>query len=151
MDEIGMLVTLRKIKLDGRLSMLPSAASFPQFISSLILVNTCLDEDPMPVLEKLPNLERLKLQNAYTDREMVIRQYNGFPMLKALHINEMWNLRRIQVGCAMWALTELEIKNCPHLETLPEEIGKMVYLSKYKMVTTKHIATKIRNSSLSPK
>ena len=54
---------------------------------------------------------------------------------------------QIQIGeGAMGDLKQLEI--CPHLKPLSEEIGSMKYLNKFEMVTFKHIATKIRNSSL---
>ncbi|XP_047947632.1 probable disease resistance protein At1g58602 isoform X2 [Salvia hispanica] len=145
LDQIGVLDRLATLKLDGRLAKLPSAGDFPQRIRYLILVNTCLGEDPMPELENLPSLERLKLRNAYTGREMVI-QHNGFPKLKVLRINELWNLRKIQVGeGAMWKLEQLEIKNCTHLVKF--KIGSMKRLRKLRMVTTKHMAAKIRNSS----
>ncbi|XP_047947693.1 probable disease resistance protein RF9 [Salvia hispanica] len=148
LDEIGAVNGIWELRLIGRLARLPSANNSLQGIFYLTLVNTCLDEDPMPLLEKLPNLYDLKLRNAYTGREMVI-QCNGFPCLHILCINESWNLRTMQIGeGAISKLTQLEIKNCPHLETLPEEIGSMENLKKFTMVTTKQIATKIRNTGL---
>ncbi|KAG6406977.1 hypothetical protein SASPL_129957 [Salvia splendens] len=145
LDQIGVLDRLVTLRVDGRVAKLPSAGDFPRRIRYLILVNTCLGEDPMPELENLPSLERLKLRNAYSGREMVI-QHNGFPKLKVLRINELWNLRKIQVGeGAMWKLDQLEIKNCTHLVKF--KIGWMKRVRKLKMVTTKHMAAKIRNSS----
>ncbi|XP_047946103.1 probable disease resistance protein At1g58602 isoform X2 [Salvia hispanica] len=150
LDEIGVIKGLEVLKLDGRIGRLPSADDLPQEIEYIALINTCLDEDPMPILEKLTFLSKLKLQNAYTGREMVIH-CGGFPRLDALCINELWNLRKIQDENATWKLKKLEINNCPHLETLPEQIRRMAKLLKFKMVTTKHIATKIRNSGLTSK
>ncbi|KAG6404787.1 hypothetical protein SASPL_132363 [Salvia splendens] len=149
LDEIGVLHGLRVLKLEGRIGRLPSADNIPYVITYIALVNTCLDEDPMPILEKLSCLSHLKLRNAYTGRDMVI-QRGGFPWLEVLCMNELWNLRKIQVDDddAMSRVKELEINSCPHLETLPEQIGRMSGLKKFKMVTTKHIATKIRNSGL---
>ncbi|XP_047952593.1 probable disease resistance protein At1g58602 [Salvia hispanica] len=148
LEEIDVLKGLRAFKLDGLLSKLPSADNFPQYITFLALVNTCLAEDPMPVLEKVPDLRHLKLRNAYTGRTMVI-QYNGFRRLEVMCIGQLWNLRNIQVGeGGMPNVNQLEIKNCPYLEALPEEIGLMKHLRKFKMVTVKRIATKIRNSEL---
>ncbi|XP_047947114.1 disease resistance RPP8-like protein 3 [Salvia hispanica] len=148
MDGMGVIPYLKVLKLDGRIGRLPSADCMHQFPMHIALVNTCLDEDPMPILEKLCFLRHLKLRNAYTGREMVI-QKGGFPRLEVLCINELWNLRKIQVDDdAMSSVKELEINNCPHLETLPEQIRRMSKLQKFKMVTTKHIATKIRNSGL---
>ncbi|KAG6404849.1 hypothetical protein SASPL_132425 [Salvia splendens] len=148
LDEISVLYLLERLRLDGRLDRLPSASNFPGCIRHLILANTCLEEDPMPVLEKLSRLRRLKLRNAFTGREMVIRD-KGFPCLRFLIINELWNLRNIQVGRhAMPILGQLEINNCPHLETVPEEIASMTAFEEFKIVTTKHIAAKIRASGL---
>ncbi|XP_047951711.1 disease resistance protein RPP13-like [Salvia hispanica] len=148
LDEIGVIGRLKVLKLDGRIGRLPSADNLPQWIEYIALINTCLDEDPMPILEKTGLLKYLKLRNAYTGREMVI-QHGGFHMLEVLCINELWNLIKIQVGeDAMCNLKKLEINNCPHLETLPEQIRSMPDLEKFKMVTTKHIAKKMRNSGL---
>ncbi|XP_047971729.1 disease resistance RPP8-like protein 3 [Salvia hispanica] len=143
LDEISALNRLDKLRLDGCLARLPSANIY---LVVLVLVNTGLNEDPMPLLRELHCLEQLKLRNAYTGPEMVIRY--GFPRLRVLRINELWNLRNILVVGAMPKLKQLEIMNCPYLETLPEAIGSMKDLRKFTMVTTKHIATKIRNSSL---
>ncbi|XP_047952505.1 probable disease resistance protein At1g58602 [Salvia hispanica] len=148
LDEIGGIRYLKTLKLDGRIGRLPSADTLPHFIRSIILVNTCLDEDPMPILEKLRSLAHLKLRNAYTGREMVT-QGDGFFCLEVLCIKDLWNLRKIQVDDeAMYRVEEIEISNCPKLDTIPEGIRKMSKLQKFKMVTTKHIATKIRKSGL---
>lgn len=53
-------------------------------------VNTCLDEDPMPVLEIL--------QNAYIGRQMVI-QHNAFRWLKVLRIGvHIWTPSQKRLG-----------------------------------------------------
>ncbi|KAH6757316.1 hypothetical protein C2S52_023522 [Perilla frutescens var. hirtella] len=70
LDELGLLKNITKLKLKGCLTRLPSATNFPPNIFSLSLVNSCLDEDPIPILEMLPQLSDLKLQNAYTGHEM---------------------------------------------------------------------------------
>ncbi|XP_047950518.1 probable disease resistance protein RF9 [Salvia hispanica] len=149
LDQIGILIyKLQKLKLDGCLARLPKTLCELRDAKELVLVNTRLGEDPMPAIEKMPFLQRLKLRNAYTGREMVIKD-NGFPHLSVLNINELWNLRNIQVGeGAMPFLEKLELKNCPHLKKLPQEIGSMEYLRKFEMLTTRHIATKIKNSGL---
>ncbi|XP_047949723.1 disease resistance RPP8-like protein 3 [Salvia hispanica] len=148
LDEIRVLHGTTKIctlRLDGCIARLPSADSFPRVIEYLALVNTCLDEDPMPILMELSSLKRLKLRNAYNGRELVFRMSE----LEILCISELWNLRKVRFEeCKIARLKQLEITNCPHLETLPQEIQSMSYLQKFKMVTTKHIATKIKNSGL---
>ncbi|XP_057802160.1 probable disease resistance RPP8-like protein 2 [Salvia miltiorrhiza] len=146
LDEVGNLERLKTLKLDGLIARLPR--SFPANIESLTLVNSCLDEDPMPLLGKLPNLEYLKLRNAYTGQQMVISP-NTFDYLGVMCIEELWNLRNVQCGKdAMQILWKLEIHDCPYLDSLPETIEGMYNLKELKMVTTKSIATKMRNSDL---
>ncbi|XP_057802278.1 disease resistance RPP8-like protein 3 [Salvia miltiorrhiza] len=146
LDKLGILQSVRTLKLDGLLARLPT--SFPPNIGSLTLVNSCLDEDPMPLLGKLGMLYYLKLRNAYTGQQMVILP-EGFPHLKVLCIEELWNLRNIQCAeDAMNWLEKLEIQDCPYLDTLPKAIGLMKYLKELKMVTTESIATKMRNTDL---
>ncbi|XP_047947185.1 probable disease resistance protein At1g58602 isoform X2 [Salvia hispanica] len=144
LDEIC-VHNIQTLRLDGCIARLPSVDSFPREIKYLALVNTCLDEDPMPILMELPYLRRLKLRNAYNGRELVF----NMSQLEILCISELWNLRKIQfVEYGMAGLQQLDIMNCPHLETLPEGIRLTYRLKKFKMVTSKHIATKIRNSDL---
>ncbi|XP_057802246.1 probable disease resistance protein At1g58602 [Salvia miltiorrhiza] len=146
LDKLGILQSVRTLKLDGLLGRLPT--SFPPNIESLTLVNSCLDEDPMPILGKLPKLKYLKLRNAYIGKQMVIL-HNGFPLLKVLCIEELWNLRNVQCErLAMYWLKKLEISDCPYLDTLSEAIERMYKLKELKMVTTKIIAAKVRNSAL---
>ncbi|XP_057802141.1 probable disease resistance protein At1g58602 [Salvia miltiorrhiza] len=146
LDEIRILNSLKTLKLDGLLARLPT--NLPEFLESLTLGNSCLDEDPMPLLGKLKRLEYLKLRNAYTGQQMVILD-NGFPSLKDLCIEELWNLRNVQVGVkGVRFLKKLEIHDCPNLDTLPEAIMSFIFLKVIKMVTTKSIAAKIRNSDL---
>ncbi|XP_047949710.1 disease resistance protein RPH8A-like [Salvia hispanica] len=147
LDEIGVLDNLYKLRLDGRLARLPRALKSLKKLLYLVLVNTCLDEDPMQLLKKLRYLRGLKLQNAYTGSRMVIEE-DKLQYLEILRINELWNMSCFTVGKrGICRLEELEIKNCPRLETLPEQIGSIFKMRKLKMVTTKRIATKIRNSS----
>lgn len=146
LDEVGILRSLTKLKLKGLLTRLPSANSFPPNISYLTLVNTSLDEDPMPELEKLPNLIYLKLRNAYTGRQMMISR-GSFPILQILCIGELWHLRNVQFGeGAMPELKRLDIDNTPYLKNVPEEM--ITSVSQLKLLTTKRIATKIRESGL---
>ncbi|XP_047946678.1 disease resistance RPP8-like protein 3 [Salvia hispanica] len=155
LDKIGVLDKLKKLRLDGRLTRLPSAAELGltrlrtameclKSLTYLVLVNTCLEEDPMPVLASIWHLRAIKLRNAYTGRQMAIGT-NYLSRLEVLRINELWNLRDIQVrDTGLWRLQELEIKNCPLMETLPDNNELLPCLRKLKMVTTKDIATKIR-------
>ncbi|XP_057802123.1 disease resistance RPP8-like protein 3 [Salvia miltiorrhiza] len=143
LDELRVLHKLETLKLDGLLARLPR--SFPPNIESLTLVNSCLDEDPMPRLaENDSRLKHLKLRNAYTGQQMVILPYR-FRSLEVLCIQELWNLRNIQCEGSLNCFDKIEIHDCPNLDTLPEAIGSFPFMKEIKMVTTKNIAAKIRN------
>lgn len=124
------LVCLPQLKLRGQLTMLPC---FPPNMTHLTLAHTWLQEDPMPVLEKLPKLSCLKLDWAYVGEEMVISD-KGFSSLKILIFCRMYHLNNIEIvgrgsGIArrggMPMLKRFEIADCPHLEGLPEELATM--------------------------
>ncbi|XP_047945604.1 disease resistance protein RPP13-like isoform X2 [Salvia hispanica] len=140
---------IRTVKLDGLLATtLPGNLRDSLQIRDLTLVNTCLEEDPMWLLRMLFYLRRLKLQNAYIGRHMCI-DFRQFQELEFVCISELWNLRDLYViRTKLSKLKHLDINSCPHLETLPKEIEELKHLRKLTMVTSKHIATKIRNSSI---
>ncbi|XP_057802299.1 probable disease resistance protein RF45 [Salvia miltiorrhiza] len=146
LDELRILHKLKTLKLDGLLARLPT--NLPPNIESLTLIDSCLDEDPMPLLGKLLKLRFLKLRNSYTGQQMVILP-NGFCHLEVLCIEELWNLRNVQVGEGeMRFLKKLEIHDCPYMDTLPKAICSMFSMNEIKMVTTKNIAAKIKNPDL---
>ncbi|KAG6402890.1 hypothetical protein SASPL_135104 [Salvia splendens] len=144
LDGLGTLQRVRTLKLDGRLDRLPN--SFPYMLTSLTLANSCLNEDPMPLLGKLTRLLKLILRNAYTGQQMYIHEFD-FKALEVLCIENLLNLRNLQIEeAALKYLRKLEIRNCPCLDTLPKEVRSLYSLEELKMVTTKAISTKIRNS-----
>ncbi|KAK4433138.1 Disease resistance RPP8-like protein 3 [Sesamum alatum] len=100
----------------------------------------------MPVLQKLPELLYLKLDDyAYTGKEIVI-SHDGFPRLKVLSLHRLTNLRNMQVERGVVPeLNRLEICNCPYLESLPEELRFMTSLDELKMVTSAKGASKLQD------
>ncbi|CAL5378297.1 unnamed protein product [Camellia sinensis] len=132
---------LRKLFLDGsfnRANKLPD--QFPPNLAKLRLWDTKLDEDPMPTLEKLPNLRSLSLGfNSYIGNEMVCSSGpssisgggggggyggcdgGGFPKLKSLALVNIRNLEewRVEQG-AMPCLFRLDIFNCKKLKEIPD-------------------------------
>ncbi|XP_047956477.1 probable disease resistance protein At1g58602 [Salvia hispanica] len=142
--ELGTLKYVKTLKLDGRLDRLPN--SFPCQMASLTLANSCLDEDPMPLLGKLSQLRNLILRNAFTGQRMGIFK-GDFPILQVLCMEELRHLRNLQIEKgALDYVHKLEIHNCPYLDTLPEEVRSMHRLEELKMETTKTISTNIKNS-----
>ncbi|KAL2604207.1 hypothetical protein AAZV13_09G056600 [Glycine max] len=76
--------------------------------------------DPMPKLEKLPNLRLLELQLDSFMGKKLFCSSNGFPRLKSL-IYDLANLEewKLDKG-AMPSLSKLEIANCTKLEKVPD-------------------------------
>ncbi|KAH6767725.1 hypothetical protein C2S52_018708 [Perilla frutescens var. hirtella] len=125
LEKLHSLRNLTELKLEGRLTSLPNANNFPPKLWLLVLVNSCLDEDPMPIIDKLRELRYLKLQNAYTGHQMVI-SHDGLPKLRNLVILDFWHLRNVQIrrksGIYSWDDLQVEINSCPNLETIGERI-----------------------------
>ncbi|KAL7148728.1 hypothetical protein ABFS83_06G198700 [Erythranthe nasuta] len=142
---LGNLPRLTQLKLQGIMTELPTVGNFPPNLSHLSLNNTALDKDPMPVLEKLPNLVYLKLDGAFTGKEMTITS-DGLPRLNVLSLREL-KLRNIHVEeDGMSDLRRLEIHRCPHLDNLPGELEFMAQLGELKMVTTEEIVSNLREN-----
>ncbi|WOG86303.1 hypothetical protein DCAR_0205505 [Daucus carota subsp. sativus] len=91
-------------------------------ITSLTLASSCLEEDPMPILEMLPMLGALHMfgRNPYVGKEMVCSA-TGFPKLTILYFYGFPNLEkwRVEKG-SMPMLSYLCIGKCKKLEELPQ-------------------------------
>ncbi|KAI6674217.1 hypothetical protein NL676_002123 [Syzygium grande] len=114
---------IHKLHVECKLMNLPTPNQFPPSISKLSLEDSELEEDPMPILGKLPNLNILCLiRRAYLGNEMVCSG-RGFPQLKSLVLNRLDNLKewKMDIG-AMPCLSRLEISDCNKLMFLPREL-----------------------------
>ncbi|KAF3966792.1 hypothetical protein CMV_009137 [Castanea mollissima] len=73
-----------------RIEKLPEAHQFPPNLAKLTLSNTRLGEDPMPTLEKLPNLKILCLESwCFIGKDMVCSE-GGFPLLQYLLLDKLY-------------------------------------------------------------
>ncbi|XP_011077058.1 putative disease resistance protein At1g50180 isoform X1 [Sesamum indicum] len=145
LDQLANLNRLSKLKINYRVGKLPSASNFPPYLSYLKLYSSFLREDPMPVLQQLPQLLYLNLVlDSYVGHEMVISR-DGFPRLRVLSLNSLSMLKNIQLErSAMLELNRLEIIGCPLLESLPEELRFMTNLKELKLETTPQLASKLQ-------
>ncbi|KAL6574222.1 hypothetical protein OROHE_001126 [Orobanche hederae] len=129
-DGLGCLDRITQLKLVASVR-LPGVGNFPPNLLYLSLVWTALDEDPMPVLEKLPELVYLKIDRAYHGKEFVISS-DGFPKLEAFSLRSLQLLRNIRVGekGGMKELKRFEIHDCRKLITgdLPDRLRSTVAL-----------------------
>ena len=83
---------LHKLHIEGRINKLPYYQEFPPYLTKLTLWGSRLVEDPMPVLEKLPNLRVLRGWGAFIGKQMVCSD-KGFPQLKSFLLRGLPNLQ----------------------------------------------------------
>ncbi|XP_044476546.1 disease resistance protein RPP13-like [Mangifera indica] len=118
---------LQDMTLDGKIEeLLPDMYTILPNLESLSLRNSNLEEDPMPKLEKLPNLVSLELLvNSYHGKKMVCSKM-GFSQLDNLDILELDELEewRVEEG-AMPMLKNLEIKPGNSKLRIPERLMSM--------------------------
>ncbi|KAK9122119.1 hypothetical protein Syun_019736 [Stephania yunnanensis] len=73
---------------------LPNPCEFPPNLTILKLDSIALEEDPMPTLEKLPNMTHLYLSELYYGTSMVCKA-QGFPRLQKLQLSRGAILGRV--------------------------------------------------------
>ena len=113
---------LCKLFVCGEIRNLPEPNLFPPNLIELILHSSKLQQDPTPILERLPNLTILSLRcDSFIGEEMVFSP-NGFHRLKVLSLESRFVKRlKVDIG-AMPNLNELKFSYCKSLEMVPEGI-----------------------------
>ncbi|XP_048139901.1 disease resistance protein RPP8-like [Rhodamnia argentea] len=112
-----------KLSMRGKIEKLPEPKNLPQQLRKLVLMDSELEEDPMPILEKLHHLTVLLLWTAFVGKEMVCSA-GGFPQLKRLDLQNLKKLEELRVaGGAMPHLSRLGINRCFKLRRVPEGLS----------------------------
>ncbi|KAG2301854.1 hypothetical protein Bca52824_030505 [Brassica carinata] len=93
---------------------------FPPHLSHISLFMCNMEEDPMPILEKLLHLKSVEFSSGAFDGRRMVSSKGGFPQLRALEIIgqealEEWIVEEGSMPC----LQTLAIDNCKMLEELP--------------------------------
>ncbi|KAG4990671.1 hypothetical protein JHK87_024128 [Glycine soja] len=124
-SDLMKLTNLRKLVIDDPkfgdiFRIFPEPDQLSSKLVKLKLKGSGLLLDPMPKLEKLPNLRLLELQLDSFMGKKLFCSSNGFPRLKSL-IYDLANLEewKLDKG-AMPSLSKLEIANCTKLEKVPD-------------------------------
>ncbi|CAF2144712.1 unnamed protein product [Brassica napus] len=123
-DEEGFVwdfVNLKELKLEIYMPRLPDAQRFPSHLTTILLKECLLKEDPMPILETLLHLKEISLHDrSFCGRRMVCSR-DGFPQLQTLEFDglEEWEEWIVEEG-SMPLLRTLEIWDCPKLKEIPD-------------------------------
>ncbi|KAL1207493.1 putative disease resistance RPP8-like protein 4 [Cardamine amara subsp. amara] len=127
------LIHLKEIVLLMRMPRFPDQFRFPPHLAHITLGNCSMEEDPMPVLEKLLYLKSVKLTIAFVGRRMVCSK-GGFPQLSALEIYEESELEEwiVEEG-SMPSLRTLTISNCKKLKEIPDGLKYITSLKELKI------------------
>ncbi|CAL5393989.1 unnamed protein product [Camellia sinensis] len=123
---------LYKLTIEGFIPKLPEYQVFSPSLTELTLRGFKLKEDPMPTLERLPNLQFLYLSfDAFVGEKMVCLA-NGFPQLKTLFLFNLEHLKEweLEKG-ALPNLSALEIRYCKGLEMVPEGLRFIATLQQF--------------------
>ncbi|KAL1207489.1 Disease resistance protein RPP8 [Cardamine amara subsp. amara] len=137
-DSVGEFVLdfihLKEIVLFMRMPRFPDQFRFPPHLAHIALWYCSMEEDPMPVLEKLLHLKSVRLlSGAFIGRRMVCSK-GGFPQLSALEISEESELEEwiVEEG-SMPCLRSLTIENCKKLKELPDGLKYITSLKELKI------------------
>ncbi|CAL5441640.1 unnamed protein product [Camellia sinensis] len=135
---------LYRLSIRGIIPELPEyCQGFSPNLIELTLVGCELEEDPMPTLERLPNLQYLYLGNCAFVGDKMVCSANGLPQLKTLHLFNLEHLKELEVEKgAMPNLSALEIVFCRGLEMVPEGLRFIATLQRF---TTKDMSENFNN------
>ncbi|KAM2699511.1 hypothetical protein EV1_038379 [Malus domestica] len=112
---------LQKVYLAGKLEKVPLWFGSLHNLTRMSLRWSRLEEDVLPHIQALPNLERLGLINAYVGEKLCFS--GGFIKLKCLILGNLPLLNSIAIEKgAMPNLQVLDIWECMELKTLPQGI-----------------------------
>lgn len=110
---------LTRLRLVGALSQ-ENLSLLPERLSKLELRLCLLNQDKLPIMEKLPNWRILRINKDRVPQKWVF-SVNGFPKLEILTLVELPRLEEWEVEeGAMRNLKRLEIRNIPRLRMIPE-------------------------------
>lgn len=111
---LSKLEKLSSLYLLGRLENPASIiGELPASLTRLTLSASGIQEDPMPMLGKLPNLKSLNLKSGSYEGPNMVCSMDTFPLLLVLKLRNLDTLKKLDVQeGAMRNLRELEIKSC---------------------------------------
>ncbi|KAL7179046.1 hypothetical protein ACSBR1_042420 [Camellia fascicularis] len=135
---------LYRLEIHGIIPELPKyCQGFSPNLIELTLVRCDLEEDPMPTLERLPNLQFLYLGSGAFVGDKMVCSANGFPQLKTLRLHRLDHIKEWEVEKgAMPNLSALNISYCYELEMVPEGLRFIATLQQF---TTSRMSKNFNN------
>ncbi|KAH0923629.1 hypothetical protein HID58_023647, partial [Brassica napus] len=133
-DFIWNFIHLRDLVMSMHMPRLPEHSRFPPNLASISLGQCRMEEDPLPILEKLLHLKSVILFfDAFAGRKMVCSK-GGFPQLHKLDLVvlkelEEWEIEEGSMPC----LRTLHIKYCDKLKEIPEGLKYIISLKELKI------------------
>ncbi|OAO95988.1 hypothetical protein AXX17_AT5G41460 [Arabidopsis thaliana] len=127
-------IHLKELGLVVRMSKIPDQHQFPPHLVHIFLFYCGMEEDPMPILEKLHHLKSVQLRyKAFVGRRMVCSK-DGFTQLCALDISKQSELEDwiVEEG-SMPCLRTLTIHDCEKLKELPDGLKYITSLKELKI------------------
>ncbi|KAG7595098.1 P-loop containing nucleoside triphosphate hydrolase [Arabidopsis thaliana x Arabidopsis arenosa] len=127
-------IHLKDLTLSMHMPRFPDQYRFPPHLAHIWLIGCRMEEDPMPILEKLLHLKSVYLSSgAFLGRKMVCSK-GGFPQLLALKMSYKKELVewRVEEG-SMPCLRTLTIDNCKKLKQLPDGLKYVASLKELKI------------------
>ncbi|XP_019093266.1 PREDICTED: putative disease resistance protein At1g58400 [Camelina sativa] len=130
-------VHLKNLSLSMYMPRLSKDQHFPSHLTTLSLWDSHLEEDPMPILEKLGQLKNVILSSGYFCGRRMVCSSGGFSQLHELSLCELeeWEDWIVEEG-SMPLLHSLVIWDCPKLKELPDGL-QFLYSLKYLIVNQK--------------
>ncbi|XP_062087813.1 probable disease resistance RPP8-like protein 2 [Humulus lupulus] len=127
------LTNLSSIELFGRLENPVLINELPDKLTELTLSASALSDDPMPKLEKLPNLKQLYFYSGSYKGARMVCSNDGFPQLIDLKIWKIKDLEELIIeDKALQKLRDLEIRGCERL-TVPDGLKNLKKLAELKL------------------
>ncbi|KAK9016512.1 hypothetical protein V6N11_079008 [Hibiscus sabdariffa] len=127
-------VSISKLSLDVEMSELPENHHLSPDLAYIHLERCKLEEDPMPKLEKLPNLRALELHKKAFIGKKLACSAQGFPKLESLSLKDLSQLEEWKVDeGAMPCLQRLQIGSCRGLKMLPDGLRFITTLQQLKI------------------
>ncbi|XVF45451.1 hypothetical protein PTKIN_Ptkin02bG0207500 [Pterospermum kingtungense] len=122
-------VNVYQLAIRAEINKLPNLEQISRSITHICLIGSKLDEDPMPILERLPKLIFLELKEDVLMGMVMICSATGFPRLESLSVYSHKNLEELRVSQgAMSNLRALAIADCRNLKMLPDELRSITAL-----------------------